>query len=158
MSRIVDGRFIFENGEKEHFRRLMRRCEAFSGVQVLTYAVLSNHFHILVSIPERKPLSERELVRRLRQLYHPDAVAEIQEQWALWRKQGSEKRVREDMRRFERRMCDVSEFIKTLKQRFTQCLTGSPVLGLLSLNLQRSGQGAVRMIATPLHPSVSDVI
>jgi hypothetical protein len=74
----------------------------------------------LVSISEHKPLSERALVGRLRQLYHPDAVAEIQEQWALWRKQGSEKAVRADMDRFEQRMGDVSEFIKTLKQRFTQ--------------------------------------
>jgi hypothetical protein len=35
---------IMGQAEKEHFRRLMRRCEAFCGVQALTYAILGNHF------------------------------------------------------------------------------------------------------------------
>jgi REP element-mobilizing transposase RayT len=43
MSRVVDRRMIFGDDEKEHFRRLMRRCEAFCGVNVLTYAILGNH-------------------------------------------------------------------------------------------------------------------
>ena len=46
VSRVVDRRFIFltaDHGspEAERFVRLMRRLEAFSGVRVLTYALMS---------------------------------------------------------------------------------------------------------------------
>jgi REP element-mobilizing transposase RayT len=45
---------------------LMRRLEAFSGVLVLTYALMSNHFHLLCEVPEPKALSELELVKELK--------------------------------------------------------------------------------------------
>jgi putative transposase len=45
ISRVVDKRFIFNAKEKEHFRRWMRRLEAFCGVQVLTFCLMANHFH-----------------------------------------------------------------------------------------------------------------
>jgi hypothetical protein len=49
VSRVVDRRFIFQtsphsSAETERFVRLMRRLEAFSGVRVLTYALMSNLF------------------------------------------------------------------------------------------------------------------
>jgi putative transposase len=52
VSRVVDRRFIFQtvghgSPEAERFVRLMRRLEAFSGVSVLTYTLMSNHFHAL---------------------------------------------------------------------------------------------------------------
>ncbi len=53
ISRVVDRRFIFGPGEKERFVALMREYEQFCGVQVLTYCLMSNHFHILVEVPKR---------------------------------------------------------------------------------------------------------
>ena len=52
VSRVVEGRFIFQitaggSVEAEHFVGLMRRLEAFSGVRVLTYALMSNHLTTL---------------------------------------------------------------------------------------------------------------
>ena len=52
VSRVVEGRFIFQVSghgslEAERFIMLMRRLEAFSGVRVLTYVLMSNHFHLL---------------------------------------------------------------------------------------------------------------
>ena len=54
VSTVVEGRFIFEisghgSVEAEQFIKLMRRLEAFSGVRVLTYVLMSNHFHLLRS-------------------------------------------------------------------------------------------------------------
>jgi REP element-mobilizing transposase RayT len=54
VSRVVDRRFIFQSArhgsaEAERFVLLMRRLEAFNGVRVLTYALMSNHFHLLGS-------------------------------------------------------------------------------------------------------------
>src|SRR5271163_4595473 len=63
ISRVVEGRFIFCSSagscfEAEKFLSLMRRLEAFSGVRVLTYALMANHFHLLCEVPETKPLSQ----------------------------------------------------------------------------------------------------
>ena len=60
VSRVVDGRFIFQSSshgstEAERFVQLMRRLEAFSGVRVLTFTVMSNHFHLLCEVPEPLP-------------------------------------------------------------------------------------------------------
>ena len=55
ISRVVEGRFIFQvsghgSVEAERFIMLMRRLEAFSGVRVLTYVLMSNHFHLLCEV------------------------------------------------------------------------------------------------------------
>ena len=76
VSRVVDRRFIFQtsrhgSAEAERFVRLMRRLEAFSGVRVLTYALMSNHFHLLCQVPEPKALSELELLERIEAGYGP---------------------------------------------------------------------------------------
>ena len=45
VSRVVDRRFILGDEEREYFVCLMRKLEAFLGLRVVTYAVMSNHFH-----------------------------------------------------------------------------------------------------------------
>ncbi|MDD4019234.1 MAG: transposase, partial [Kiritimatiellae bacterium] len=69
VSRIVDRTFRMDDKEKEIFRGMMRRAEAFCGVRVLTYAIMSNHFHLLVEVPVRGEVGEDELVRRMTILY-----------------------------------------------------------------------------------------
>jgi hypothetical protein len=79
MSRIIDRRYLLNTQEKERFRRLMRATEAFSGVQILTHAILDNHFHILLHVPERGAVSDREFVRRLGCLYDSQMVKGLSE-------------------------------------------------------------------------------
>jgi REP element-mobilizing transposase RayT len=55
ISRVVDRKFRFLDEEREAFRMLMRMMENFSGCRVLSYCVMSNHFHLLVEVP---PLPE----------------------------------------------------------------------------------------------------
>ena len=50
---MVDRRFILGNAENENFVRLMRGYETFCGVQIVTFCVMSNHFHILLKVPRR---------------------------------------------------------------------------------------------------------
>jgi hypothetical protein len=42
MSRVVDRRRVFDDGEKELFRKTMRAVEGFSGAQILTWTALEN--------------------------------------------------------------------------------------------------------------------
>ena len=67
VSRVVDRQFIFGDAERDEFVRLMRLYEAFCGVRILNYCVMSNHFHILVEIPPsmEESLSDEALVQRL---------------------------------------------------------------------------------------------
>src|ERR1700722_16404562 len=58
ISRVVEGRFIFGPSEAEQFLSLMRPLEVFSGVRVLTYVLMANHFHLLGSLPGRDGPSE----------------------------------------------------------------------------------------------------
>lgn len=50
--------------------RLLREYERFCGVRVLTFCILSNHFHLLVEIPFRpeQPSSAEEILARIEAL------------------------------------------------------------------------------------------
>lgn len=45
----------------------------FCGLDVVTYAVLPNHFHVLVRVPKAAPISHHELLRRY-ELLHPKST------------------------------------------------------------------------------------
>ena len=92
ISRVVDGRFIFDTSpqgslEAERFIRLMRCLEAFSGVRVLTYALMANHFHLLCELPEPEALSEAQVLERIEAGYGPVRLAAVKEQLAGYRRQ-----------------------------------------------------------------------
>ena len=53
VSRVVDRNFVLGDLEKEHFVKLMRGYEAYCGVRVLTFCIMTNHFHVLVEVPQR---------------------------------------------------------------------------------------------------------
>lgn len=120
MSRTVAGTERFDGAEKENFRRMMRAYETFCGVRVLTYAVMGTHFHILLEVPEREMVDENEVVRRMRAIYTEKQVEERLAEWARWREQGHGARVEADLEELRSRMYDLSQYMKTLKQRFTQ--------------------------------------
>ena len=124
VSRIVDRTFRLDNKEKEIFRGTMRRAAAFCGVRVLTYAVMANHFHLLVEVPERAEVDEAELIRRMTILYGRAYVANALRQWAEWRRTGAASLVEEQQNRLRARMFDISAFVKTVKQRYSMSYNG----------------------------------
>lgn len=119
MSRVIERRMILGDVEKETFRRMMRKVAGFCGVEVLTYSVMTNHFHILLRVPEREELSDAELVRRLRLLYSKPIVNDFTVALERAREEGDEAYAARLRDKYLYRMYDVSEFMKTLKQRFT---------------------------------------
>ena len=122
ISRVVDKRFVFGQDEKEKFRTLMRMQEGFTGCRVVCYCLMSNHIHLLVEVPPRPEggLSDDGLLERLRAIYGEGAVAEVATELAEARRLGAEQRVAAIHGRYIYRMHDLSEFMKTLMQRFTQ--------------------------------------
>jgi len=126
MSRSVEGRIIFPNAgmaseEGEKFVQLMCKLERFSGVRVLTFVLMSTHYHIVCEVPEPVELSDAELLSRIEALYGParrDAVARLLHYWTD--EVGAPEQAQDIRSRFVRRMFDLSIFNKELKGGFTQ--------------------------------------
>ena len=55
ISRVAHRAFFLDDGERTRLVDLVRRVSRFSGVKLLAYGVMSNHFHVFVYIghPER---------------------------------------------------------------------------------------------------------
>ncbi|NCD32635.1 MAG: transposase [Spartobacteria bacterium] len=120
INRMTMRLMLLGDEEKEVLRRLIRRVEGFTGVRVLTYALMTNHIHILVEEPdEGTVVGDDELLVRLQCLYGKVGLQEILERWELWEGRGEWDVVEEDKALYRRRMHDISEFMKQIKQRFT---------------------------------------
>ena len=122
LSRVVERRFALDDPEKELFVRLLRECERFCRVRVLTFCVMSNHFHILVEVPKRPEVlpGPEEIVEDLKRLsgfQFPEAVRQCFE---MYREHDDAAGLAAYLATFHARMYDVSAFMKMLKQRFTQ--------------------------------------
>ena len=121
VSRIVWKEYVLGEAEKTEFVRLMRKWEAFSQVRVLTFCVMSNHFHILVEVPERpeQEPGDGELLDHLGLIYHGQRLAGIRWELENFGREGNHAAAEALRQRFLRRMWDLSVFMKALKQDFT---------------------------------------
>jgi hypothetical protein len=120
VSRTVNREWLFDETAKEVLRKHLWQTADFCGVKVITYHLLSNHFHVLVRIPRKTPIDDAELLRRYRVLHpHPTRYQTIRmnviEVWLrdntpegeAWRQ------------RTLKLMGDLSAFMKLFKQRFS---------------------------------------
>jgi REP element-mobilizing transposase RayT len=120
MSRTTAREFLFRDVEKECFRSMMHRLAAFSGINVLTYCIMDNHFHILLEVPEQDILMEdAEIIRRMRSIYGRHTVKTYGSQLERARAEGNVERVSELRSEMMYRMENLSEFMKALKQRYS---------------------------------------
>lgn len=120
ISRVIDRQRLLDEHHKERLRKLMRAVEEFSGVRILTYAILDNHFHILLHVPARQEVADEELLRRLALLYEPPVVKTLAGHLQLLRKEGQHEAAEQFKGRYTCRMYDLSQFVKTFKQRLSQ--------------------------------------
>ena len=118
ISRVVERRFALGPNEKEQFVHWMQAYAGFCGVRVLTYCIMSNHFHLLVEVSQRPTVlpGDEELLG-LYALVHGEEAAESQRQLLeSW----PEEQRQQWRGGLYAQMWDVSAYLKLLKQRFTQ--------------------------------------
>jgi REP element-mobilizing transposase RayT len=122
ISRVVERRFAFGTEEREAFRMFMRMQENFSGCRVLSYCVMSNHFHILLEVPPMPDggISDSELLKRLAAINREAFVGTVARELLEARAEDDDTRVAEIHARFTYRMHNLSEYMKTVLQRFTR--------------------------------------
>lgn len=120
MSRTVNGAALFEQREKEVLRKMIHQIADFSGVEVLTFCLMNNHFHLLVRVTPTGSISDQELMRRYGVLYPKPTKYQVVSMEAMTRELriGGADAVAIRAKLLAR-MGDVSAFMKTLKQRFS---------------------------------------
>jgi REP element-mobilizing transposase RayT len=122
VSRIANKAFLLNDAEKKRvFVNMMHRAADFSGVDVITYVVMDNHFHLCLKIPEREgEVPESEILRRVGVLYGKDRRDALERRLAGCREEGDDAAADAELAKLRSRMGDLSEFMKTFKQRVSQ--------------------------------------
>ena len=128
MSRTAGGERLLGDTEKEALRRLMWRLARFAGVEIRTYAVMDNHFHILARVPSQEQFvagfagdgGEERLLDHLRLLYSRKYIAALRAELADLRQRGMPDEAEALVAGYLRRMCNLPVFVKELKERFSR--------------------------------------
>ncbi len=118
-TRCVGRAMMFGDDDKTHIVDQILRMAEFCGMEVNTYAVMTNHIHILLHVLPKRELSDDELVARVASLYGRAKAEKLRVEWAEWRRVGGDaalQRVEEERNAFLRRMGDLSIYMKELKQ------------------------------------------
>ncbi|MDR1284020.1 MAG: transposase, partial [Opitutaceae bacterium] len=125
ISRTINGEHLLDAATREVFRKQMWQIADYCGVEIITYAILANHFHILIRIPQKQPVTDAELLRRYKVLYPKPTrykVAFIKVIACHLANTSDPEIIREANAWRSRQLAlmgDVSPFMKLLKQRFT---------------------------------------
>ena len=117
ISRIVGGQFLLDDLGKDKLRQLLWTQAAFCGVDIITYCLMSNHFHVLVRISKPEEVDDSALQKRVEQFYGKKGLLTQLINQSLEQKGSISKDVRQSLLE---RMGDVSVFVKELKQRFSR--------------------------------------
>ena len=120
MNRTAFGSKVFGPAEKAVFVRMLRKQAAFTGVSVLAYCVMDNHFHLLLEVRPNGDLSDAALLDRYSAYYDgadtPESTYSVRELAAILDAGGEEAEVAR--RVVMARMGSLSAFMRELKQRF----------------------------------------
>lgn len=90
-------------------------CEAF-GIEVLSYAIMSNHFHIVVyvNLEAIAELTDQELLDRYEKIFNIDALREA------WMRDETQESVQQQLDRIRERLSSISWFMKVLSERIAR--------------------------------------
>ena len=129
VSRVAGREFPLGDDEKEFFTRTLHAYAELLGVQVLTHCTMSNHFHILLRVPERPAVGTGEagtgptvgaLLTRLESAVGAEQMRQIRKNLELWEQNGAHDLIEKWRQRQIAVMYSLSEYMKRVKQRFTR--------------------------------------
>ncbi len=117
ISRIVGGQRLLDDLGKEKLVGILGKLAQFCDVEVITYCMMSNHFHLLVRVPVRVELSDEQLLAKMAAFYGKKGILTVLAQESLQLRGKIDPDIRESV---VSRMGDVSAFMKEFKQRFSR--------------------------------------
>ncbi|MFT4546541.1 MAG: putative transposase [Verrucomicrobiales bacterium] len=123
ISRVVNREIVFGDVEKEKFKAILDKQLEFSGLRLLAWCVMGNHFHLLLQVPDKEKAldgwTEEDFVTRLSVLGHEAYTRQQLGSVKMWRGNGCEHLVTELVGRVRNRLFDLSSFMKEVKQKFS---------------------------------------
>jgi len=129
VSRIVDRRRLFGPLEKEHFVDLIHTYARFANLRILAYCVMSDHFHVLVEVPETprdlENWTDEQLFEHIAPLYTEPRMKAFRELLAELRDEGDAEGVELFREKFFQRIGSLSAFMHDLKMRFAHWFNGT---------------------------------
>ena len=118
-TRCVGKVMMFNDDDKTHIVDQILRMAEFCGMEVNTYAVMTNHIHILLHVLPEKELTDDELAARVAALYGRNKAEELRVNWSAYRRDGGNAamaQLEDERAAFLHRMGDLSTYMKELKQ------------------------------------------
>ena len=118
VSRASNKQFLFrKSAAKDRLAELARKAAEFSGIKLVAFAVMDNHYHILCKVTRScDPVPQEEVVRRVGILKGTKAAEFLAEHWRELAAAGFDATLQSELGRYRARMNDISEFMKTMKE------------------------------------------
>jgi hypothetical protein len=108
--------------EAAYFHKLMRGYEVFSGLKILTYSIMDDHFHLLISVPKKpidlEMMSDDAFFQRCEAIYDERTIAEMRLELQQHLEANDLLKAQEFKQIYFDRMYCLSTFMKCLKGRF----------------------------------------
>ena len=123
INRIYDRKFLIDTEGKDLLLKLVRAYEDVCGVEVLTFCIMDNHFHLLVRVPHRPEGFDVPLdvvVARLERALGEESVKLMRRNLEFWRTTKNHSAIEAWRQRQVARMFSLSEFMKAIQLRFSR--------------------------------------
>ena len=122
ISRIAHKVYFMTDEVRNDFIEMIRRSADFCGIQLVAWCIMSNHFHLLVYLPEAEQLDESEILRRYCVLKGKSRLAVLEKELSKLRenKDGGEAAVVARLSEISATMHKIGVFMKIVKQWLTQ--------------------------------------
>jgi len=117
ISRVVGGQHLLDELGREQLTQILFSLSRFCGLEIITYCMMGNHFHLLLRVPLRQEVSDAELLQRLEGFYGKKGALPVLAREALEQRGSIDPALRQSLLE---RMGDVSAFMKEFKQRFSR--------------------------------------
>ena len=119
-SRIAHKVRFLQDQERNDLVAIIRRAAEFTGVKLIGWCVMINHFHILAFLPPPQEIDEQEVLRRYGVLKGDKSAKETESRLAQLRLNGEDDKAVKWLDAQRRRMYNIGDFVKIVKQWFTE--------------------------------------
>jgi hypothetical protein len=118
-TRTVNDERLLDDPAKETLRKQLWQTADYCGLQILNYAILPDHFHVLVRVPSAAKIPDDELLRRHHGMYPKPVLRRAARLRAIEvRLKDGDPKAAAWRKRQLACMGDISQFMKMLKQRY----------------------------------------
>lgn len=120
MSRIAHKVYFLTEEVRNDFIEMIRRASDFCGIKLVAWCIMTNHFHLLVYLPEPEKLEANEILRRFGVLKGQKRLDELKKDLDAVRRANGDDAIRKRLDEISALMYDIGEFMKIVKQWMTQ--------------------------------------